>query len=218
MGETVGLLLRENAIARLREVMETRELGAAWKSLLGEIQHQGTVYGVTSAAIPHLVDLAPHLPAESRLELWTEIGFLVTAGADRFPAPPAEGLQEGLTAALGTAEVLALRDFLAGTDSSPDDDSYFALTCVALAGHPVGRAIWKFPSQSSGYMQMDCPGCGAEAEVDGFALPRLPAVSSTADTAVRASTAASCSPWRGSRRTSPAGTPAPWSAGPARMA
>jgi len=30
---------RENAIARLREVMETRELGAAWKSLLGEIQH-----------------------------------------------------------------------------------------------------------------------------------------------------------------------------------
>jgi len=162
---------RENAIARLREVMETRELGAAWKSLLGEIQHQGTVYGVTSAAIPHLVDLAPHLPAESRLELWTEIGFLVTAGADRFPAPPAEGLQEGLTAALGTAEVLALRDFLAGTDSSPDDDSYFALTCVALAGHPVGRAIWKFPSQSSGYMQMDCPGCGAEAEVDGFADP-----------------------------------------------
>jgi hypothetical protein len=173
-GELSACYSRENAITRLREVIETRELGKAWKALRDEIQHQGSVYGMTSAAIPHLVDLAPHLPAASRRELWIEIGFLVTAGADRFSSPPAEGLQEGLTAALGTAGTLAVQDFLAGADSVPDDDCYFALTCVALAGHPVGRALWKFPSQRSGYMQMDCPGCGAETEVDGFADPMAP--------------------------------------------
>ena len=140
-GELSACNSRENAISQLREVMETRDLGKAWESLLDEIQHQGSVYGVTSAAIPHLVDLAPHLPAASRLELWTEIGFLVTAGADRFPSPPAEGLQDGLTAALDTAEVLAVRDFLAGAGSVPNDDSYFALACGALSGHPVGRAL-----------------------------------------------------------------------------
>jgi hypothetical protein len=171
-GELSACYSLENAIARLREVIERRELGEAWKALRDEIQHQGTVYGVTSAAIPHLVDLAPDLPAASRRELWAEIGFLVTAGADRFPSPlPARGLQEGLTASLETAETLAVRDFLADADSVPDDDGYFALACVALAGHPVGRAVWEFPSPSSPTIRMECPGCGAEAEVDGFGDP-----------------------------------------------
>jgi hypothetical protein len=40
----------------------------------------------------------------SKRDLWIEIGFLVTSGADRFPSPPAPGLQEGLTAALRTAK------------------------------------------------------------------------------------------------------------------
>jgi hypothetical protein len=162
---------RQNAVTRLREVVEGRELGEAWQSLLGEILHQGTVYGVTSAAIPHLVDLAPDLPAASRRELWIEIGLLTTAGAGRFPSPPAPGLQEGLTAALRTAEVLAVRDFLAGDIPAADDDCYFALTCVALAGHPVGRALWKFPSPSSGCIQMSCPQCQVVCKADGFGDP-----------------------------------------------
>jgi hypothetical protein len=103
--------------------------------------------------------------------VWIEIGFLITAGADRFPRPPAEGLQEGLTTALRTAEALALRDFLGDSDSAPDDDCYFALTCVALAGHPVGHAFWKFPSRDSGSIGMECPGCHAEFDLDGFADP-----------------------------------------------
>lgn len=161
----------ENAAARLREVVAARGLGRAWNGLREEILHQGSVYGVSSAAIPHLVDLGPHLPAASRRELWIEIGFLVSAGADRFPSPPVAGLQEGLTAALGTAGGLAVRDFLADADSSPDDDCYFALACVVLAGHPVGRAMWEFPSAGSGCVRVACPECGAQSEVDGFADP-----------------------------------------------
>ena len=164
----------ENAVAQLREIVATRQLGEAWRSLCDEILHQGSVYGVSSAAIPYLVDVAPHLPARSKRDLWIEIGFLVTSGADRFPAPPAPGLQEGLSAALRAAETLAVLDFLADADLPPGDSSYYALACIALAGHPVGRAMWQFPSEASGYVDLACPGCGAEHEVDGFADPLSP--------------------------------------------
>jgi WD40 repeat protein len=164
----------ENAIARLREIVASRQLGEAWSDLRDEILHQGTVYEVSSAAIPHLVDVAPYLPTESRRELWIEIGFLVTAGADRFPSPPAPGLQEGLTTALRIAETLAVRDFLADTDLTLDEGSYYALACVALSGHRVGEAMWEFPSASSGYVRVVCAGCGTEYEVDGFADPLAP--------------------------------------------
>ena len=164
----------ENAVARLREIVATRQLGEAWQSLCDEILHQGSVYGVSSAAIPYLVDVAPYLPARSKRDLWIEIGFLVTSGADRFPAPPAPGLQEGLTAALRTAETLAVQDFLADADLPPGDSSYYALACLALAGHPVGRAMWQFLSAGNGYVDLACPECGAEYEVDGFADPLAP--------------------------------------------
>ena len=161
----------KNAVARLREVVAARELGKAWDGLREEILHQGSVYGVSSAAIPHLVDLAPSLPPRSRRRLWIETGFLVTAGADRFPSPPVAGLQEGLTVALAAAGALAVRDFVADSDSAPDDDCYFALACVALAGHPAGRAMWEFPSAGSGCVRVTCPGYGAESEVDGLGDP-----------------------------------------------
>lgn len=99
----------QNAIALLREVVTTRQLGEAWSGLRHEMLHQGSVYGVSSAAIPHLIEIAPCLPEASRRDLWIEMGFLVTAGADRFPSPPAPGLQEGLTAALGRAEALSVQ-------------------------------------------------------------------------------------------------------------
>ena len=79
----------------LREIVATRQLGEAWSGLCDEMLHQGSVYGVSSAAIPHLIDVAPHLPAASRGDLWIEIGFLVTAGADRFPSAPAPGRSPG---------------------------------------------------------------------------------------------------------------------------
>jgi hypothetical protein len=163
-----------NAIESLRRVVAEQRLGPAWEELRGEILHQGTVYGVTSAAIPHLVELAVHLPAGSRRDLWIELGFLVTAGADHFPSPPAPGLQEVLTASIARAQELAVQDFLASTELSPDECSYFALACVALAGHPAGQALWDFPSVSSGYVRVVCPQCETDYEVGGFADPLAP--------------------------------------------
>src|SRR5262245_8976951 len=64
-----------NAIDQLREVVTSRELGEAWRSLCDEILHQGTVYQFSSAVIPHLVEIAPDLPVASRRDLWIELGF-----------------------------------------------------------------------------------------------------------------------------------------------
>ena len=161
----------ENAVARLREIVATRQLGEAWRGLCDEMLHQGSVYGVSSAAIPHLIDVAPHLDAASRRDLWIEIGFMVTASADRFSSPHAAGLQEGLTAALDAAEAAAVRDFLADAELTPDESCYYALACVALAGHRVGSALWQFPSAGNGYIQVTCPECKTVWELDGFADP-----------------------------------------------
>jgi hypothetical protein len=163
-----------NALAQLRTIVTTRQLGDPWQSLRGEILHQGSVYGVSSAVIPHLVDLVPDLPVDSRRDLWVEIGFLVTAGADEFPPLPEPGLQEGLTASLRVAETLAVRDFLADPDADLREIVYYALACVALAGHRIGRAMWAFPSPTAGYVGVTCPACETEYEVDGFGDPVAP--------------------------------------------
>lgn len=167
----------------LRQIIESRDLGEPWERLTDEMTHQGTVYQVASAAIPHLVDVAPELPAPSRRQLWCWVGYMVSAGAGRFPSPPTAGLQETLTASLGVAETLSLGDFaqlaegLSGPGSaSPADTSELALACVALAGHPVGEAMSTHTELSprEGYVGVVCPRCDAEAEIDGFGDPFAP--------------------------------------------
>ncbi|MEV4756252.1 WD40 repeat domain-containing protein [Micromonospora sp. NPDC049559] len=178
---------RERAVELLRQIVASGRLGEPWRELQDEILHQGTVYGTTSAALPHLVDLAAGLPPETLADFWVEVGFLVTAGAGDFPEPPpVPGLQEGLTEALRTAETLALRAFLAPPPASgaagpvPTADaagsSYHALACVALAGHRTGGALWSFLSPTGGYVGVACPGCEQDHEVDGFADPLRPPV------------------------------------------
>ncbi|EXG82887.1 WD40 repeat domain-containing protein [Cryptosporangium arvum] len=161
----------EQALDALREVLTRRQLGESWDELRSELLHQGTVYDITSAAIPHLVDLAPALSVEERAELWTEIGFWVTAGADYYEGPVADGLQESLTAALAVAEAGALELF---RERAGLGDSYFALACVTLAGHPSGGAMWSFLSPGEGYVTLTCPTCEEQDEVDGFGDPLGP--------------------------------------------
>jgi len=170
-GELTACYSNLNAVDQLRAIVVSRELGEAWRALCDEVLHQGTVYQVSSAVLPHLVEIAPELSVVERRDLWIQVGFLVTAGADRFPSPPLPGLQDGLTAALGIAETQAVRDFLVDTEASPDESSYFALACLALAGHRVGQAIWEFLSPGEGYVRVRCPACDSEAEVDGFGDP-----------------------------------------------
>jgi WD40 repeat protein len=165
----------QNAVEHLRAIVTTRQLGESWSELQDEIIHQGTVYGATSAALPHLVDLGAELPPNTLSDFWVEIGLLVAAGADTFDEePPVEGLQEGLTESVASAEVLALRSYLSTVDLSPVDAGYHALACLAFAGHPTGFALWQFLSPVEGYVNVLCPGCEAEYEVDGFGDPVRP--------------------------------------------
>jgi hypothetical protein len=161
-----------HALEALREIVATRRLGPAWDRLQGEIQHQGSVYGVTSAVLPHLIRLAPSLNPDEQRDLWIEVGFLVTAGADSFGGnEPVPGMQETLTQSLRDAEPLALQAFLDAKELDLEEASYFALACVALAGHPIGDTLWEFLSPGEGYVTLQCTDCEAECEVDGFTDP-----------------------------------------------
>ncbi|WP_203988696.1 WD40 repeat domain-containing protein [Virgisporangium aurantiacum] len=165
---------RRDAVESLRTVVATRQLGQAWKDLLGEALHQGDVYGISSAAIPHLVDLAPQLSVSDRRELWICVGLLIGSGADRFPSPPAAGLQEGLTSALRVAVGASVRDFLADTAMSASDAVMFAMACVSFARPWAGRDTLEAPYLPMGYVRGTCPGCEAGLEIDGFCDPFAP--------------------------------------------
>jgi hypothetical protein len=112
------------------------------------------VYQVSSAVIPYLVDLTPDLAMADRRDVWIQLGFLVTAGAGRFPSPPAPGLQDGLDAALLVAQRRAVLDFVTDTAKLPQDAVYFALACVALSGHRVGRTSSR---RERGWQPTVCP-------------------------------------------------------------
>jgi hypothetical protein len=92
---------------------------------------------VTSPALPHLIRLAPSLTPDEQIDLWIEVGFLVTAGAGSFDGKePLPGMQETLTQSLQDTEPLALQAFLDAEKLVPYEASYLALACMALAGHP----------------------------------------------------------------------------------
>jgi hypothetical protein len=161
-----------HALEALREIVATGRLGEAWKRLQGEIQHQGSVCCVTSAALPHLIRLATSLTPVEQRDLWITVGFLVVAGAGSFDgSEPVPGMQETLTQSLRDAEPLALQAFHDAEELDPDVASYFALACVALAGHPLGDTLEEFLLPGEGYVTLWCPECEAEYEVDGFSDP-----------------------------------------------
>jgi hypothetical protein len=163
------------AVELLRQIVSTGRLDEAWRELHDEIIHQGSVYGVTSAALPHLIRLAPSLTPDEQRDLWIEVALLIIAGADSFDGnEPVPGMQETLTRSLRDAEPLALRAFLDSPPLEAGEASYYALACVALSGHTVGDAIWEFLSPVDGYIRLECPECETEYEVDGFGDPMWP--------------------------------------------
>jgi hypothetical protein len=163
---------RERAMTLLREIVASRQLGQAWERLREELQHQGSVYGMTSAALPYLVELAEELPADEASELLIDVAFYVAAGAAS-DLPPVPGMQESVAESLRVAERLALEFFLAGA-SSPSAADMLAQSCVVLSGHPGGAMLWEYVSPTVGYVTVVCPGCDTDDEVSGFADPHQP--------------------------------------------
>jgi hypothetical protein len=110
-------------------IVASGQLGEQWPELRDHLFHQGTIYDMTSAALPHLIRLAPSLSRDEQRELWVDIAFLAYSGAGSWRGhEPVPGMQQTLTDALGEAEVLALQAFLAD-DSELDAGvaGYYAL-------------------------------------------------------------------------------------------
>ena len=167
---------RERALTLLREIVETRSLGEKWADFRDEIYHQGTIYGMTSAALPHLIRLAPSLTPEEQCDLWIDIAFLLNNGAGDWDGrEPVPGMQETLTQYLREAEPLALQAFIAyDGEIDPAVMGYYALACMVIAGHPLGEELEQLMHPESGYVTLECPGCETQHEVDGFGDPFRP--------------------------------------------
>ncbi|MET7981724.1 MULTISPECIES: hypothetical protein [unclassified Streptomyces] len=142
-----------------------------WKDLSGGLMDDGVVADGTYAALPHLVEAAAVLPPGRTVDFWVDLGFMVTA--DYRPPVPA-GLEAGFGAALRLAERAATRSLLAaGTPGQVC--AQLALSCVALAGHHMGEALWQFPDLQESGLLLSCPECGSDTEMSGlFADPARP--------------------------------------------
>ncbi|MFQ3556451.1 hypothetical protein QZN11_06530 [Streptomyces gramineus] len=167
--EEIRVLLRQLADAA------DGEGGDAWRDtwtdLSGGLMDDGVVADGAYAALPHLVEAAAALPPGRTVDFWVDLGFIVTA--DYRPPVPA-GLEAGFAAALRLAERAAVRSLLtAGT--SGQVCAQLALSCVALAGHPMGEVLWQLPDLRDGGLLLSCPACGSDTEMpDFFAAPAHP--------------------------------------------
>ncbi|MBL1083529.1 hypothetical protein JK359_16365 [Streptomyces actinomycinicus] len=142
----------------------TGECQEAWKDVTDGLMDQGTVYEGAYAAVPYLVDVAAELPAERFVDLWVDLGFLLTA-EDRRPVPA--DLETGFDAATRVAEQAAVRSFLAGGIPA-SVCAQLALSCVAFAGHHAAEVLWRFLDPRDGDIGLYCPGCGYDTELPGF--------------------------------------------------
>ncbi|MFD5813445.1 WD40 repeat domain-containing protein [Streptomyces sp. NPDC127038] len=135
-----------------------------WRDLSGGLMDDGVVRDGAYAALPHLVEAAAALPPDQTVDLWVDLGFLVTA--DHRPPVPAD-LEAGFAAALRLAERAAVRSLLAA--GAPGQVcAQLALSCVALAGHHMGEVLWRFPDDLESGLLLSCPACGSDTEVSGL--------------------------------------------------
>ncbi|MGW0965055.1 WD40 repeat domain-containing protein [Streptomyces sp. NPDC002516] len=150
-----------------------------WREVSGGLMDDGVVADGAYAALPHLVEAAVVLPPGETVDLWVDLGCMVTA--DHRPPVPAD-LEAGFGAALRLAERAATRSLL---DAAVPGQvcAQLALSCVALAGHHIGEVLWRFPDHLEGGLLLSCPACGSDTELPGhlvdpvrppYEAPQLP--------------------------------------------
>ncbi|MFE2098177.1 WD40 repeat domain-containing protein [Streptomyces sp. NPDC059468] len=145
------------------------EWKAAWRCVADGLLQQETVFDGAYAVLPHLVEVAAAQSPALFVDLWVDMGLMVTAEGG---APVPADLEEGFRAALRPAEQAAVRSFLAA-DSPATDCAYLALSCVALAGHHMGRTLWWFLVPEERHLQLVCPGCDIDTEIPEFFVDPL---------------------------------------------
>ncbi|MEV0901254.1 hypothetical protein [Actinoplanes sp. NPDC049802] len=179
---------------RLREIAGAGVLGDSWHDLSESLVNLDTVYPVTSAAIPHLVEIGSALSGREQAGVRFAVGRMVLAGAGRFPDPPAPGLQEGLAAAVRWVLTEVIAEFL-----EPGWDESEVERCISLSGHRVGY-IFGNAYEWGDDLDVTCPSCEEEFTVDGIGDPVEPPCSFPEPGVVAGVTAAG-NPveWRGVR-------------------
>ncbi|MBG0832020.1 hypothetical protein HS041_30405 [Planomonospora sp. ID67723] len=151
-----------------------------WHELQEHLLHQQTVYTATFAALPHVVEVAEGLPPDRLGDFWSDIGMIAAVVRTGSYGPPVPAdLAEGLDAALRLSEQLAVASFLQTPRATEVDCSYLALTCLVLAGHPVGGLIWAFLNRgeiAEWGLEPRCPDreCGMAIDVGPFPDPGEP--------------------------------------------
>lgn len=136
----------------------------SWADLYGGLLDDGVVADGAYAALPHLVEAAAVLPPGQTVDFWVDLGFLVTAD---YRPPVPDDLEAVFRAALRLAERAAARSLLTTGVPGPLC-ARLALSCVALAGHHIGEALWQFPEEGESELLLSCPGCGSDTEIADF--------------------------------------------------
>jgi hypothetical protein len=153
---------RRQILEVLRQAQASHDFGrdGLWQDLLsGALIHQGTIYEVTYAAVPYLVQALATADPAITSDLWIDLGFVAGSALSRHAPPVPPDLASGWAGALAVARNGSVDSFLAAEleDSSA---GYHAMACVAFAGHPVGPMIWELMSvHSGGELAARCPHC-----------------------------------------------------------
>jgi hypothetical protein len=169
-------------VAAIKEVLPGRFDGGGWLRLFDLMVHQGTIFPVTYAALPHVLAAAAKSAAPA--SFWVDIGYAVSAIDSRAWHDVPRDLVPACDAAIAAALPYAIRAFDAARDarvpslyrgkpiSRASKAEALALACIALARHPVGQLLWSFvapprPGEDFArqmFCRAMCPACEIELE------------------------------------------------------
>lgn len=136
--------------------------GSVLGDIVGAICHQGSIYGASYAALPHLVEAARSMPPSAlRNEILIFVGMIRSSRDDRSREAPADDVARAFEEAIPRALELAL-----GALQLPLDDEesvYLLQAAAALRGlGELGKLLEGFVQ---GELVVACEACGMDLYV-----------------------------------------------------
>ena len=129
-----------------------------WNRLCSALCHQGTTYGASYAAVPHVVEIGAARPRAEQPMFWAFVGAIAGA-TDAAPVPP--DLAAAYRQALVRAEAAAVACINPGLE---DGEALALLTAVAgLRGQRL--LMHALDGLADEELQQECPDCGTELYV-----------------------------------------------------
>ena len=138
-----------------------------WTEVHHFLIHQGTIYPVTIAALPHLAALLPRAGAEGRLDILLLAGWVATAWAGgELVGPEPSDLLADFHAAISQVRTESLGilhgDIARGKFTLP-----YALQAFAAVRHPLSATAWSLQGLVEDDCELDfsCVSCGVDGVV-----------------------------------------------------